>query len=199
MKAAKHGQRARLGEEKSKKCALVYGVAMQQRAHHKENKLSTAGKLWTDEDFEGLKLDILCKELIESANGLSKKAVKIFRCWEEGWEKEKVGPKDDNILEARMVRKYGGIKWLDPDNGFRVCEAHPDSMAFEKKRDKNKYNIFATYYGFELGKDLDAQKDKYEFWEKTDDYDQLADYYKDSKEVKVYLKGGECDSESDED
>jgi hypothetical protein len=39
----------------------------------------------------------------------------------------------------------------------------------------------------------------YDNWEKTSDlYELIYDYYKDSKDVKVYLKRGECDSESDE-
>ena len=42
------------------------------------------------------------------------------------------------------------------------------------------------------------QNDKYDYWEKSEDfYGQVSEYYKDCKEVKVYLRGGECDSESD--
>lgn len=200
VKAAKAGQRARLGEEKTKKCALVHGVSMHQRARHKEKKLQAAGKIWTDEDFESLKLDVHCKEIIEKTNEFAKPSVRIFRCWEEEWEKAKLGPNGDVVLEARLVHKYAGIKWLDPDNKYRVCEAHPDKMHFEKKRGNNQYLIFATYHGFTVGKDLEDQADKYDYWEKSYDfYEQVQEYYKDSKEVKVYLKGGECDSESDND
>ena len=198
VKATKSGQRAGLGEEKSKKCALVYGSSMQQRSRHRLEKLATAGKLWTDQDFDSLKLDIHCQEIAEAVNALSTKKARIFRCWEEEWEKEKIGPLGDVVLEARLIRKYAGIKWLDIDNNYRVCEAHPDEMHFEKRRGNNQYLVFATYHGFDLGKDLSAQQDKYDYWEKNDEfYELVQEYYKDSKEVKVYLKGGECDSESD--
>ena len=109
-----------------------------------------------------------------------------------------MGPKGDQVLEARLVRKYGGIKWLDPANGYRACEAHPNDVAFEKKRGNNRYIIFGTYHGFDLDKDLEEQQEKYEFWEKTEDfYDQVKEYYKDSEEVEIHTQGGECDSESD--
>lgn len=198
VKGTKKGQRARLGEEKAKKCALVHGASMQQRARHKLEKLSIAGKLWDDDDFDSLKLDIHCQEITEAANAVTTKKTRIFRCWEEEWEKAKVGPNGDALLEARLVRKYAGIKWLDPDNGYRVCEAHPDEMFFEKKRGNNQYLVFATYHGFVIGKNVKEQEDKYDNWEKNDElYELIREYYKDSKEVKVYLKGGDCESESD--
>ena len=110
IKAAKRGQRACTTTEKCKKSALVYGAAMQQRSRHREKKLQTAGKLWTDDDFLSLKLDTHCKEVIEKANSLSKQPSRIFRAWEEEWEKVAVGANGDDVLEARMARKYGGIK-----------------------------------------------------------------------------------------
>jgi hypothetical protein len=37
------------------------------------------------------------------------------------------------------------LRWLDQDNGYHVCGAHPDRMFFQKRRGNNKYLIFATY------------------------------------------------------
>ena len=68
----------------------------------------------------------------------------------------------DDVHEARLVRKYGGLRWLDADNGYRICETHPDEMFFEKKRGNNKYIIFATYQGFDLEKPLKGQTDKFD-------------------------------------
>ena len=71
-------------------------------------------------------------------------------------------------------------------------------MAFEKKRGNNQYLVLATYHGFVIGEKLNKQEDKYDNWERNDElYELIQEYYKDSKEVKVYLKGGDCDSESD--
>ncbi len=120
MKASKSGQRARTATEKCKKSALIYGAAMQQRSRHREKELRSAGKLWNDDDFFSLKLDVHCKEIVETANALPQKAIRIFRAWEERWERVPIGPNENDLLEARLVRKYGGIKWLDPDNGHRL-------------------------------------------------------------------------------
>jgi hypothetical protein len=108
IKAAKREQQARNTTEKCKKSALVYGAAMQQRARHREKKLLTAGKLWTDDDFLSLKLDTHCKEVIEKANSISKQQARIFRAWEEEWEKVAVGANGDDVLvlETRMVRVW---------------------------------------------------------------------------------------------
>ena len=199
VKATKAGQRARLGTEKAKKSALIYGAAMQQRSRHRENKLRIAGKLWEDDDFETLKLDFYCEEIVQAAVTLPQAPARIFRAWEEGWEKVTVGPGGDDRLEARLVAKYGGLRWLDRDNGFRLCVAHPSSMFFEKRRGNNKYLIFATYARYDLDKPLEQQKDKFDGWPKTniDFYDEVVDYYKDIPEVKCYEEVGDADSDSD--
>ena len=87
MKKAKAGQRARISTDKCKKSSLIYGAAMQQRSRHREKELKAAGKLWEDKDFDSLKLDNLCKEIVETATALPKEAPRIFRAWEEEWEK----------------------------------------------------------------------------------------------------------------
>ncbi len=201
VKASKKGQRAKLSTDKAKKSSLVYGAAMQQRARHRESKLRTAGKLWTDADFETLKLDFYCTDIVESVNALPKAQARIFRAWEETWEKKKVGPSGDTILEARLVRKYAGLRWLDPDNGYRLCIAHPKRMFFQKKRGNNKYLIFATYEGFDFAKKTEDQPDKYDGWPITwsDFYEEVVKYYKDSAEVQCYVQGGGADSKSDSD
>ena len=194
-KAAKTGQRARLSAENAKKQALIYGVAMEQRARHRLKKMSDANKLWGEEDFASLKLDLYCEEIVESAKKLPPAKARLFRCWEEEWEKVHVGPKGNVVLESRLVEKYGGLRWLHPDNGYRICEAHPTKMFFQKKKGDNRYLPFATYHGFDLNKDLESQRDLYDGWPKTqrDFYELIAVYYKDSSEVKYefavyYLK-----------
>ena len=200
VKKAK-GQSARLGSENTKRQALIYGAAMQQRARFRLKKLSDAGKLWCDKDFETLKLDNFCEEIIESARKLKPKEARIFRAWEEEWETKKVGPEGDDRFESKLVAKYGGLCWLDVDYNYRRVETHPTKMFFEKKRGDNKYIIFATYEGFDLNKDPSDQKDLYDGIVKTqaDFYEEVVAYYKDRSDVKCYVKGGECDSDSEYD
>ena len=199
VKRAKSDQSARLGNDGAKKQALVYGAAMEQRSRFRLKKLGDAGKLWCDEDFESLKLSYFCEEIIETARKLQPVKTRIFRAWEEGWEKRTVGPGGDDRFEAKLVAKYGGLCWLDADYNYRRVETHPTKMFFEKKRGNNKYIIFATYEGFDLNKDPSEQKELYDGILKTqaDFYEEVIEYYKDRHDVKCYVKGGECDSDSD--
>ena len=50
-----------------------------------------------------------CQEIVAAANVLPKKSARIFWAWEEEWEKVPIGPNGDDILETRLVRKYGGF------------------------------------------------------------------------------------------
>ena len=98
--------------------------------------MSCAGKLWTDDDFKCCKMDDFCGD-IEADLAREKAArnneVRNFRAWQEQWEKKKVGPNGNKIFEARLLRKYGGIKFFDIDTTpHRVFKVHPSTMWFEK-------------------------------------------------------------------
>ena len=58
---------------------------------------------------------------------------------------------------ARLVRKYGSLKWLDPENQYSLWIAHPDIMNFNKQRGENKYNIFANMEVYNRKISLDNQ------------------------------------------
>ena len=200
MKLGKSGQRARMGTQKNKKSSLIYGAAMQQRSNHDKHRLHIAGKLWQDEDFDTLKLNFHCGEIVQAAQALPSAPVRIFKAWEEEWEKVQVGPGGDDRLQARLVNKYAGLRWLDREFDFCLVVAHLSKMFFEKKRGANKYMIFATYPGYDLSKSPDEQTDKFDGWMKTqaDFYEEVVEYYKDIPEVKCYKEGGEAESDSDE-
>ena len=78
-------------------------------------KLSTAGKLWEDEDFQSMKMDAFCKEIRdlleeEVVEEEEEQPVWIPRLWKEKWEKKKLGPQGNQILEAHQMNKYSGLK-----------------------------------------------------------------------------------------
>lgn len=201
LKSGKNGQRASLSAEKCKQQALIYGRYQQQRAKIKYAKLSTAGKLWDDDDFTGCKMDVYCSEIIESLetqvdNDVDE--VRIFRAWVEEWEKKKIGPQGDVIFEQRLVRKYGNLKWLDPDNNFSLRVSHPERMSFTKARGNNKYDILATMNGYDLDGSAESQNDLYDVWETGPDFfNEVIEYYKESTVVRCYKKGGLCDSDEE--
>ena len=82
-------------------------------------------------------MDGYCAEIVQSLVAPRENNpddIRIFHAWVEKWGKKKLGPSGDPIFEARLVRKYGGLKWLDPDSNFsrRVC--HLERMLFTKAR-----------------------------------------------------------------
>ncbi len=85
MKAVKSGQQTNTGIEKTN---LIYAQYQQARAQARIKKLSTAGKLWEDEDFELMKMDEYCWEIRDSLNDdrdalapATVALVKILRLW----------------------------------------------------------------------------------------------------------------------
>ena len=72
--------------------------------------------------------------------------VRILRLWKEQWENEKLGPQGNHILEARLMNKYGGMKFCDIDEDIRVMTVH--KMVFVKQRGNNEYRVFATLPGY---------------------------------------------------
>ena len=119
----------------------------------------------------------------------------IFRACKEMWENKKIGPDGDDIFEARLVRKYGGLQWLDPDHNYSLRTAHLENMSFEKKYGNNKYHILACKEGFDIQLPTHVQEDKYDVWERSADfYEQVMEYNKDNAKFKGYEEGGMADS-----
>ena len=96
-----------------------------------------------------------------------------------------------------MVRKYGRLKWLDPDTEYSRRTSHPGLMYFEKKRGNNRYHIFAVKDGYDYAREPDKQKELWDVWELTDDfYEQVCEFYANDRLVKCYKEIDNCDSET---
>ena len=126
MKAVKSGQQVNTGMDKTKKQVLIYAHYQQMRAQASMRKLSAAGKLWEDADFDSMKMDPFCREIKDSleAKESTVQQVRVLRLWQEKWEQEKLGPKGNSILEACLTKKYQGLKFLDIDNDNKVMTVH---------------------------------------------------------------------------
>ena len=203
-KGGKTGQRARAGNTKIKKQVLIYSRYQQMKAQARQLQLSSAGKMWDDDNFMYCKMDAYCHDIVSSLqNDVIVEMggrLRIFRAWTETWEKKKVGPQGDPELEARLVKKYGGLKWLDIDNEYSRRTVHPEMMYFEKKRGNNRYHIFALKDGFDMKLAPDKQKDLWDVWELengNDFYEEVCKFYSDDRNVKCYGELDDCDSESE--
>ena len=121
-----------------------------------------------------------------------------MRLWQERWELEKIGPNGDLILEARVTKKYKGLKFFDIDDNNSVLTVH--KMIFQKRRDNKAYLVFATMDGFNCAlKDEDNANDAYwQPWEVNEDlFYCMRLYYKEQLDsnLKCYELGGDCQSD----
>ena len=197
MKQTKTGKRNKLYMKKARKQVVIYGRHQNLKEEARIRKLTKAQKLWNEKDFESLKLNSLCLELGVEAQVTKNSEHRIFRAWEETWEKRMIGPRGDKVQEARLLRKYGGIKWLNPDRNM-VFTARTDMMYFEKKRGDNQYHILGVADGYDLNVDQCKQPGLWDWWPRVDDfYGMVTDYYKDSSSVTCYQEDEDCDSEEE--
>ena len=159
--------------------------------------------LWEDEDFECCKMDDFCQELLDDIGAEAEENdggdVRVIRAWQETWEKKRIGPQGDSVFQTRLVRKYGGLKWLDPDDGDSLRTAHPEQMFFEKKKGNNQYHVFAMKAGYDQNKEPELQKDAWDVWAfESPLYDQVTEYNAEKVGVMVYQQDDdECDSEAE--
>ena len=99
-----------------------------------------------------------------------------------------------------MIRKYGGLKWFDPDDNVEFTE-HPNKMYFKKKRGKNRFLILGILDGFDLDCDENHERNLNlsEPWTLSDDFfEQITLYYKDASDVLCYSKEPDvCESDKE--
>ena len=209
-KAVKNTKKGRylLQNEKTKMQATISGNYNAQRNEKQRLVSQTAGTLWEEKDFHTLKLTKFCMPLTHATNLSSNDTEKathkrVFRAWCEKWECPKLKKSGNTVLEARLVNKYGGLKWVDPDNEtMPVVTAHPDKMRFTMERGNNRYDVLAMGPGFDLSKnETDQPDDVWDFWEKGYDlYGQITEYYEANPDPNVIIyQEGECLSEDEDD
>ena len=104
---------------------MIYISAKQQEAkllREKMEKIDASGPnaMFGDDDMN---FDLQLEEFGVDTNALKEPATeRVFRAWVEDWEVE-LRNKNDSIAEARLLQKYKGLVFVDPDskNTFSVC------------------------------------------------------------------------------
>jgi hypothetical protein len=84
VKAVKSGQHINTTINRTRKQVLIYAQYQQMRAQARMTRLSSAGKLWDDDNFASMKMDEYCKEIRESVHK-EEVPVWIVRLWQERW------------------------------------------------------------------------------------------------------------------
>ena len=149
LKHLKTGKRSHMSSDKAERQATIYGAACIGRMRAREHAAERNGNVsshWTDADME---YDMGLENWAGRAGNVPLPVVprRLFKTWIEEWEWECIR-KEDPESEARLLHKYGGMRWDDPDgvNGASrgTCIADAGNMDFQAGRNGAGYCIIGT-------------------------------------------------------
>ena len=129
------------------KITNVYGQYQQMKARSRLQHMSSIGKLWTEEDFHTMTMDLYCGDIAESLDRDNRLArMRIFCNRNERWHHPTDGlsPRGDELLEERLKKKFLGIKLIYDEKMFWI-----HNVVLRKKRGDNKYVLIAINEKFE--------------------------------------------------
>ncbi len=118
MKQVKKDKIAHLSGESTEKRSVIYMSAKQQEAkslRDKMEKIDASGPnaMFGDDDMY---FDLQLEQFGVDNNVLREPATeRVFHAWVEDWENE-IRFKNDSVTEARLLQKYKGLVFSDPDN-----------------------------------------------------------------------------------
>jgi hypothetical protein len=215
VKANKKGNRSKMSPDKSKKQAIISAAYSHKKNEARRKAAQRAGVLWTDEDFKFCKLDKYLAAPVDQL--LRQRIFRVFKAYREPWEKVQFGPKGDDIHEAMVSAKYGGLKYKDADVGGRVgtflmnnctqltkCMKSGPRKTQEQKAGKGRgyfYTVMGVYDGYKQGLIHEKQDEMtYDLWERDwTFYEMIVDYYKEHPDPEIQIveapKEGEQEDE----
>jgi hypothetical protein len=118
-----------MGAESTKMQSTIFGAACIDKARALKFKKEKDLELWTENDIEfqlGLE-DWEAAAGLPAAHPVRKR---LFRAWLEDWEKTS-SQINDVVHEAKLLHKYGGLRWHDPDNN-RMSVAETDNLEWRR-------------------------------------------------------------------
>ena len=201
-KRMSQGQRNRLSPHKAQMQAALAADYSRKKAKARRERAAMKKQIYEDQDFltEGLKHPWTEEEVVHVDQ-------RVFRAWNEKWEKQRFDCNGCKLFEAQFSKKYGGLMFADPDRQGELGWTMTDGCAVLQRlyRDRKKrtflepevgynwyYALLVCYDGFDVEKAHDVQSDKfYDLFElpaSTDVYELIADAYRNNKRFKVYQK-----------
>jgi hypothetical protein len=116
VKHLKSGKRSKLGADATRMQATIFGAACIERSRVLKAEKEQSTELWNDNDLEfQLGLESFTHDEADGALPEVQNPRRLFHAWSEEWEE--VSAKTNNIIhETRLLHKYRGLRWLDPDN-----------------------------------------------------------------------------------
>jgi hypothetical protein len=154
LKHLKTGKRSHLSGDKAERQATIFGAACIDRVRAKEHAADRSGNVssgWTDADMElEMGLENWAGTTIGNVLSVAVPVVpkRLFKAWIEDWEWDCIHHKDA-VAEARLLQKYGGMRWIDPDpncsGGSRgMCISDAGNMEFQAGRNGAGWCLIGT-------------------------------------------------------
>ena len=156
-----------------KKQATIFGATCIEQAQIRKSLKSNDSTLipyrfLSDEDFDDM-FDMLKQE-----KEPSKKSAREFLNWEEEWEIEVIR-KRDPVNDARLLKKYDGLKLFDVDNNM-IHAIDDKSLTWTKLR-KDGGGYCCVTYNENYEEDDSKKDDNVDHWEINDDLRYCIEYY----------------------
>ena len=130
VKQLKSGNRSHLGAEATRMQATIFGAACIERARALKAEKEQSKEMWNDDDVEfQLGLENFTADETNEAP-IVNNPIRKFNAWKEDWEKVS-SQTNDVVHETKLLRKYGGLRWLDPDSGLMYV-AEKDNMEWRR-------------------------------------------------------------------
>jgi hypothetical protein len=146
VKFLKDKQRSHLSAEKIARQATIFSSTSIEKARARRAAGGTLDSAftWTDSDlqFESTISEWGGNFMLPPTRTLAGPK-RYFKTWFEDWEESFV-KKRDPVIEAKFLRKYGGLSWLDPDNGNALVSARTDKMEYHGGRKGTGWNLIAV-------------------------------------------------------
>ena len=136
VKQIKDGVRSHMGAESTEKRSVIYVTAKIQESRMRQDQMEKfAAATGNDTMFgeDDINFDLQLEKFGVDTNILKEPAVqRIFRAWVEDWEQD-ARKHNDVVAEARLLQKYRGLVFHDPDkdNGFCIYD---QNMEFRRGR-----------------------------------------------------------------
>lgn len=131
VKHLKSGSRSHLGADATRMQATIFGAACIEKARALKAEKELSMELWNDNDIEfQLGLENFTANEAQGVVQQGQAPRRLFHTWREDWEQ--VSSKmNDCVHETKLLRKYGGLRWLDPDSN-NMFVAETDNMEWRR-------------------------------------------------------------------
>lgn len=195
VKHLKTNKRSHLSAERMKKQATIYGSHCVEMAHiarsnqHVDN--AKPCKFWTDEDMDK-EFDIFVK----AAPSSKPKKIRYFKNWEEDWEEPAIRKKGDPVGIQKLLEKYGGLQWADPDSNNAINLSDSNELAWLRKKNKDPAGYALIAYDKDYDEHAADADDHWNHWCFTEDTRYcIAEYYKENSELGIKIIERETDND----